>query len=151
MPNVGEESAGPSAHVVAAALTDWRRFHRFGHCPVSHWFGEGEGKRSFSLHGCRGMIGMSSRATTKTVERSVDTKTSSVREAPLGTKRGATRLQIRKAMLFKPRPTPRKLKLFYVVQFGNNSGLIRDLLKHRRIWFPGTARYTAGRGPASRD
>lgn len=51
------------------------------------------------------------RATTKTVERSVDTKTSSVREA--------------------------KLKLFYVVQFGNNSGLIRDLLKHRRIWFPG--------------
>ncbi|CAE7768329.1 TTL [Symbiodinium sp. CCMP2592] len=51
------------------------------------------------------------RATTKTVERSADTKTSSVREA--------------------------KLKLFYVVQFGNNSGLIRDLLKHRRIWFPG--------------
>eukprot|EP00439_Symbiodinium_sp_Y106_P081745 s829_g20.t2 len=51
------------------------------------------------------------RATTKTVERSADSKTSSLREA--------------------------KLKLFYVVQFGNNSGLIRDLLKHRRIWFPG--------------
>ncbi|CAE7276453.1 TTL [Symbiodinium natans] len=50
------------------------------------------------------------RITTKNVER-IESKTSSVREA--------------------------KLKLFYVVQFGNNSGLIRDLLKHRRIWFPG--------------
>jgi len=30
-----------------------------------------------------------------------------------------------------------KPKLYYVVQFGNNSGLIRDLLKHRRIWLPG--------------